>query len=271
MPDVTEAQMDSLQEKPRKGGSQPFLQPNRDATYLTGWLTRASRPADKGYRLQTIERLGRDPRDPCVLVFANGREEPRRFRVKRQGDLMRNPRMALVSISDGWLDVPHLTPGENEDFWTALCRFAAVLTEEDELDQTREWVEAMLPACMPLNGYTLVPDGRHDALMAIRHAGEFRKPDAMSMVRPAEDQRWQQRPCRFIDSQTGDQWIRQGEAAAYLRWVIGVEPLAHTTLRSRLREIGVVGRRFEDYRPPHPKLGLYQLTESLIEYVDGAK
>lgn len=271
-PDYTAQDLDALQEKPRKGGSQPLLQANREPPYLSAWITRACRPAEKAYRLQGFDRLGRDSRDPCVLIFTNGREDPRKFRVKKQSDLMRNPRLALVSLSDGWLDVPHLTPGEIEDFWTALCRFGAVLTEFDEVDQTHEWIEQMLPSCLPMNGYTLVPDGRHDALMAMRHAGQFTKADAQSMVRGAgEDQRWQQRPCRFIDSETGDQWIRQGETATYLRWVIGVEPLPHTTLRARLREIGVIGRRFEDYRPPHPKLGLYQLTESLIEGVDGAK
>lgn len=269
MPDFTEAEMDALQEKPRKSGSLPYLKSDRDRQYLAGWLTRASRPAEKGYTLQTAERLGRDLKDPCVLIFANGREEPKRFRVKQQKDLTRNPRMTLVSLSDGWLDVPHLTPSEIEDYWSALCRFAAVLTEFDEVDQTREWVEAMLPSTMPLNGYTLVPDGRHDALMAIRHAGEFRKPDAQQMLRG--DERWQQRPCRFIDSQTGNQWIRPGETATYLRHIVGVEPLSHSTLRARLREIGVLRQHFEDYRPPHPKLDLYQLTESLIEYMDGAK
>lgn len=267
----SEQDLDSVQEKPRKGGSQPLLQANRDPAYIGGWITRATRPAEQGYHLQTIERLGRDPRDPVVLIYANGREEARRFRVKQQKELMKSPRLTLVSLSDGWLDVPHLTPGEQEDFWTAVCRYAAVLTEFDETDQTREWMEQMLPATMPLNGYSLVPDARHDALMAIRHAGEFTKPDAQQMLRGGEDQRWQQRPSRFIDSNTGEQWIRPGETATYLRHIVGVEPLSHSTLRARLREIGVVGRQFEDYRPPHPKLGLYQLSESLIEFVDGPK
>jgi hypothetical protein len=56
-----------------------------------------------------------------------------------------------------------------------------------------------------------------------------------------------------------------------VRWVVGVEPLAHGTLRARLYEIGVVHRYFEDYRPPHPKLGLYQLTEALVEHVEGGR
>jgi hypothetical protein len=102
--------------------------------------------------------------------------------------------------------------------------------------------------------------------MAIRAAGEFTRPDALAMIRPSTDEHvYQQRPIRFVDAQTHEQWLRAGEIATYVRWVLGVEPLSHATLRSRLSEIGVIARPFEDYRPPHPKLTLYQLTESLIE------
>jgi hypothetical protein len=266
----TDTDLDVAQGKPRPKGTLPYLTGDRRPEFLRAWLTRACRP-EEGFGLSTFERLGREGRDPCVLVFTNGREGSRRFRIKRQIDLMRNPRMVLGSVSDGWLDVPHLTPGEVEDVWMALCRLGSVLTEHDEVDQAREWVEAFVPVTLPLNGYSLVPDTRHDALMAIRRAGTFAKGDALSMLRPSDDQRFAQRPTRFVDSNTGEQWVRPGELATYLRFVIGVEPLPHSTLRARLREIGVVGRYFEDYRPPHPKLALYQLTDELIQNVEGPR
>lgn len=270
MTEFTEAQLDVVQGKPRPRGVLPYLTPERSPEFLRAWLTRALRPP-AGWHVEAFERHGRDGREPCTLLVANGRDHTR-YRFKLQRDLMRSPRMALVSASDGLLDVPHLTAGEVEDVWTALCRLGQVLTEFDETEQTREWVEAFLPATLPLNGYSLVPDTRHDALMAIRGAGTFDRGDAMALVRPGEgDPRYAQRPTRFVDAQTGEQWVRCGETATYLRYVVGVEPLAHSTLTARLSEIGVVAQRFEDYRPPHPKLALYQLTEALIESVGGDK
>ena len=50
-----------------------------------------------------------------------------------------------------------------------------------------------------------------------------------------------------------------------VRLVVAVEPLSHATLRARLHEIGVVGRLFEDYHAPHPKVQLYQLPDELIQ------
>ncbi len=119
---------------------------------------------------------------------------------------------------------------------------------------------------MPLGGYSLGPDARHDGLMAIKAAGEFTKGDALSLIRGGDDQRYQQRPLRFVDSQTGEQWVRVGETATFVRWVVGVEPLSHATLRARLHEIGVVGRLFEDYHAPHPKV---QLCSALSEADQG--
>jgi hypothetical protein len=153
----------------------------------------------------------------------------------------------------------------------ALCKLGRVLTEHDELQQTREWIEAMLPVTLPLFGHTLVPDGRHAGLMALRAAGMFGKQDALSLVRGVTDHdHYQQRPVRFVDDQTGEQFVRAGETACYLRWVVGVEPLAHQTLRARLQEIGVVGKLFEAYQAPHPKAQLFQLSDELIEQVGGA-
>jgi hypothetical protein len=262
-PDYTDTDLDVVQGKPRPKGSLPYLTDDERPEFLRAWLTRALRPPE-GWRVERFDRYGREGREPATLHVANGRES-RAFRFKQQRDVTRSPRMTLVSISDGWLKVPHLTAGEIEDLWAALCRLGLVLSEFDEVEQTREWVESYLPATLALNGYSLVPDTRLTALLAIRSAGTFKKGDALAILRPSDDQRFAQRPTRFVDSETGEQWIRPGELATYLRFVIGVEPLAHATLRARLHEVGVVGKHFEDYRPPHPKLDLYQLTNELIE------
>ena len=265
--DFTADDIDAAQEKPRPKGSLPWLPKERVPLTLCRWLTLAFHP-EKGWTLQGYERAGRDLRDPATLRFSNGRES-RSFRFKTQRELMNAPRSTTVAISDGWLAMPHLTPGEVEDVWVALCTLGRVLTEHDEVEQTREWIEQMLPSTLPLTGHTLVPDGRHDGLMAIKGSGEFTKSDALSMIRPSngngDHEHYQQRPLRFVDAQTGEQWLRVGETATFVRWIVGVEPLSHATLRARLHEIGMGGRLFEDYHPPHPKLQLYQLPDSLIE------
>jgi hypothetical protein len=127
-------------------------------------------------------------------------------------------------------------------------------------------MQQLLDVASPVRGKTLVPDGRYEALMALKALGEFTRPDALTLLRGSED--WQRRPARFIDEQTAEQWVRAGETATFLRWVLGVEPLSHSTLRARLSEIGVEARRFEDWRAPHPKMVLCQLTDELVEYVE---
>jgi hypothetical protein len=269
MKEATDQQLDVVQAKARPRGTLPYL-PDRQPELLRQWLTRALRPID-GMTVQNFARAGRDPKDPATLTLSAGRDV-QTYRITRQGDLTKALRTTLVSLSDGKLEVPHLTGGEVEDVWVALCQLGEVLTEWDERDEARKWVEQMLLATLPLMGHTLVPDGRHDALMAIKHAGEFTRGDALALIRPSNDnghsafpQSYQQRPCRFVDEQTGEQWLRAGEVACYVRWVVGIEPLAHATLRARLHEVGVIGKHFEDYRAPHPKLNLYQLPEELTE------
>jgi hypothetical protein len=267
--DYTPDELDAVQAKPRPRGSLPYLPKERDPLVVAAWLTLALRPPE-GWRVTGFERAGRDPLDPCSLMLMNGRET-RAYRFKHQRDLGKTSRTTILAASDGWLAVPHLTGSEIEDVWAALVTLGSVTTEHDERDEARKWVEQMLPATLPVTGHTLVPDGRHAALMVLKHQGEFTKPDALVLARPGEDQRYIQRPVRFIDSATGEQWVRAGELATYIRWVLGVEPLSHATLRARLSEVGVVGRLFEDYHPPHPKLNLYGLTEELVESLETRK
>ena len=259
--DYTADDLDRVQAKARPRGKLPYLPDEPELEALCDWLTLAFCPPE-GWRVAGFERTGRDKSDPATLMVRNGREN-RTYRFKQQGELMTRPRVTVAALSDGWLRMPHLTGSEVEDVWMALCQVAVVQTEWDERAETTKWLDQLIRASLPLSGHTLVPDGRHAGLMALKHAGEFTRTDALAMGRPGEIEGHQQRPVRFIDSETGEQWVRAGETAAYVRWVLGVEPLSATTLRARLYEIGVVGRLFEDYRPPHPKLHLYQLTDEL--------
>ena len=249
--------------KPRPRGKLPYLPDDADLEQLCDWLTLAFRPP-AGWRIAGFERAGRDNGDPATLKVQNGREH-RTFRFAHQADLMAHIRTTVTTVGDGWLRMPHLTGGEAEDVWVALCLVGTVQTEWDERAETTKWCEHLIRASLPLTGHTLVPDDRYAGMMAIKAQSEFSRTDALALGRPGETEGYQQRPVRFIDAQTGQQWVRAGETAAFVRWVMGVEPLSGATLRARLHEIGVEGRLFEDYRPPHPKLQLYELTEALTE------
>ena len=127
--------------------------------------------------------------------------------------------------------------------WAGLCIYGQVMTEYDERDETRKWVEMLLDDTEPLRGYSLMPDRRHDALMAMRTRGQFMRTDALAFVRAAVPERVSlRRPVRFVDAETEQQYVRAGEVGAYVRHVAGADPLPHTTLRARLHEIGVQRR-----------------------------
>lgn len=192
--------------KPRPRGKLPYLPDGADHEALCDWLTLAFRPP-AGWRISGFERTSRDKADPATLMVRNGRES-RAYRFKQQSDLTMRPRPVVVAASDGWLDMPHLTGGEIEDVWVALCLLGVVQTEWDERAETIKWCEQLIRASLPLTGHTLVPDGRHDGLMAIKAIGEFTRTDALALGRPGDTEGYQQRPARFIDAQTGDQWIR---------------------------------------------------------------
>ena len=267
----TEVEIDIAKGKTRPKGSLSYLPGGRDPDVLRAWLTRAFRP-DDGWSLDAFERPTTEPNDGCSITFRNGRDIVT-YRFKHQSDLM-GPKLRsmVLSVSSGELDMPHLTGSEIEDVWAAMCKLGSVLTEYDERDETRKWIEQMLTGTVPLTGRTLVPDGRWDALMAIRAQGEFTKPDAMALLSAArnETDQWLRRPIRFIDCQTGEQWLRAGETATYLRWVLGAEPLSGGSLKGRLQEIGVETKYFQDRRLPHPKARLYRLSEELAEFTGGS-
>jgi hypothetical protein len=249
--------------KPRPKGVLPYLP--GDTELLVPWLTAAFRPP-KGYEFEGFDRTSNRKADPCSVIFRNGRER-RTFRFERQADLAHmSLRSAVLGISNGWCQMPHLTGSEIEDVWAGLCTVARVMTEYDDRDEATKWMHQLVDEAAILNGKTLVADGRHDGLMAMRAKGEFVRRDADQLVRGTDG--WQRRPTRFVDDETGDQFVRAGETATFVWHVIGVRHLSRPGLKARLAEIGVENLRFEDYRPPHPKLSLFKLTEELVEYAE---
>ena len=257
--------------KPRSRGTLPRLPSGRNVELLRDWLTLAFVPED-GWRFDRFARETTDKTDGCTITFRKGRET-RSYWIKPQSDLM-GPRLRsiVLSASKGELDVPHLTGGEQEDVWSALCKVGTVLLETDEREETTAYIERMLDATTPLRDYTLEPDGgrRHEALIALRNCGEFGHPEARALLN-GNGEAWLPRPIRFIDRETGEQWLRAGETITFVRWVCGAEPMSPTVLRGRLARIGVEAKYFQHHHSPHPKALLYRLTPELIEYVESTR
>ena len=113
--------------KPRAKGTLPYLDDDLDVEGLRDWLSLAFRPAP-GWRVHAFDRAGRQKNDPCTLTLSNGRERAT-YRFDNQRDLYSTPRVAVHSVSDGALRMPHLTATEIEDLWAALTRLGQVLSE----------------------------------------------------------------------------------------------------------------------------------------------
>ena len=262
---ITDQDADSIGKKPRPRGKLPNLPDDESLDVLGGWLTLAFRPAF-GYTLEAFERAGKLRTHPCSITFRNGRDR-KTFRFGAQSDLQgARLRASALAISDGWLRMPHLTTSEKDDVWAALCIFGRVMSEIDDRDEAVKWIEHLLDASSPLRELSLVPDGRHDALMAMRGFGEFKAPDARQLASGHQDVL--RRPVRFVDKHTEKQWIRAGETFTFVKWVEGVEHLDRGDLRARLSEIGIEAQHFEARQAPHPKCMLYELTEGLVEYIE---
>ena len=266
---VSDEELDQLANngKPRSGKLPP-LKDDLDIDGLRHWLTLAVRPP-AGWQVHDVQFAGRHEIDPCVLTISNGRERET-FRFDQQRKLEIRPKSTLLRVSGGLLGRGVWSKPTVEAFWEALTRLGEVLTEYSELDETTKWMEHLIDATEVLVGFSLVPDHRHDGLMAMKYRGEFKRTHALALTRPMEDHARAHKPVRFIDRETDFQWVRAGEALCYLRIVEGVEPLPGPLLRARLAEIGVEAKHFEDYRPPHPKALLYHLTGELIEAAENS-
>lgn len=255
--------------KKRKGGSLPYLDDEilDDVEDLRAWLTGALCPRP-GWRIHEFERTSVDDlAQPCTLIVANGREI-RRYRFRSQHELASAGRLevAVPAITKGELRPPHLNPrsGEGHDIWTALCRMAHVLVEQHEEEQAREWMESLLDVARTLEGFSFADAAeRRDALMALHKAPQFTRLDALVICK-RPDEPWPRTPLCMIDRISADLWVRAGEAATFLRHIIGVSPLRDKTLEARWREVGIERRHFEDRRSPHPKAKLFRVPRGFL-------
>ena len=255
--------------KKRKGGQLPYLDDIvlDNVENLRAWLTGALRPRP-GWHVMDFERTSVDDlAQPCTLVVANGRET-RRYRFRSQSELASAGRLevAVPAVTKGELRPPHLNPraGEGHDVWTALCRIARVHVEQDETEQAHEWMESLLGVAHALEGFSFADAAeRRDALMALHGAPQFTRLDALAICKRPEDP-WPRRPLCVVDRVSADFWVRAGEAAAYLRHIVGVAPLRARTLQARWNEIGIERHYYQDRKAPHPKAVLYRVPRGFL-------
>jgi hypothetical protein len=261
--DLNAAERRKNRDKARPKGSLPHL-PDRDAplSELRDWLTRALNPP-KGYRFEDFARHGRQLSNPAALVLITPPGGHVTFRFREQKGLARpgNLRPTIYSVTDGLCRPGHLSGPEASDVWCALCSVAHVMTQQDERDETADWLERFLEVCEPEEKYTLEPAGRYDALVAMKDRGAFGRRDANAMLaNPDKSWGWRQ-PLLLVDSVTGRRWIRVAELATFVRTVMG-SPMGYGVLDGRLLEIGAERLTYESRNGRvHPKVNLYLLPE----------
>lgn len=274
MSPVYDSDADSLEarrkvRKKRKGGTLPPLDDEilDSVELLRAWLTGAFRPRP-GWTVQEFERTSAgDLTQPCTLVVANGREVAR-YRFRSQLELASAARLAVAvpAVTKSDLRPPHLNAraGEGDDIWAALCRLATATIEQDELEQAREWAESLLGVARIIENFSFANAAdRRDALMANHAASSFTRLDALSIVKHPEDV-WPRKPVCFLDRESRELWVRAGEAAIYLRHIVGVSPLRDRTLEARWKEIGITRHEYQDRRAPHPKARLYRVPKGFL-------
>jgi len=266
MADYTEDDLNQAQQKHRPKGAIPHL-PKRDApiSEWRDWLTRAF-AMPKGYRFDKLERHGRRLANPATITFltpAGGRVS---FEFPEQRGLARgaNLRATVVSVTDGLCRMPHLSNPECSDVWVALCSLATVLLEQDERDETRDWIEKFLAICKIEDKRTLEPAGRYDTLTTLKDHGNFERRDAQALLAPPSRAWDWTTPILVLDSVTGRRWIRVAELACYVRHVIGTS-LGDGVLDGRLIHLGAQRLTYESRNgAKHPRISFYLLPEDAL-------
>jgi hypothetical protein len=258
---ISEDDADQIGKKARSKGTLPYL-PNRDAPLSEhrAWIDRAL-AAPSGYRLESFVRHGRQLSNPAEMTLLTPVGGHVKFRFREQRGLARpnNLRATLYSVTDGLCRPPHLTNGEASDVWCALCAFAYVGIQQDERDETSDWLDKFLEIAKVETEHTLEPDGRYDALVALQERGMFERQDAQALLAPpSKAWSWMQ-PVVLRDSKTRRDWIRVKELATYVRNVVGV-PLGYGVLDGRMLELGAERYRYEARNgKAHPCVNFYLL------------
>ena len=253
-PEYTDTDLDVAQGKPRPKGTLPHLTADRRPEFLKSWLTRALRPPE-GWHVETFDRYGREARDPACCSSRTGASTPAtdsgNRKTSHEPRAWRSSRRPMA----GSTSPPNPGRGRRRVDGALSARLGLVRIRRSRASGRMARMFLPVAAASRLQLDTRPPIRRAHG---DTQAGTFGKGDALSHLAP------ERRPtlCATPDAvRRSSKRASNGCAPASLprscRWVLGVEPLAHSTLRARLREIGVVARRFEDWGGCHPKLGLY--------------
>jgi hypothetical protein len=228
-----------------------------------------------GYVVHEAERLGQYGSDPMTVTIrtpGDARNIVVRFRNQRDASKPSALRGAFAEATSGASRMKYPKPAEASDFYVVVCALARVTEDSTTADETAAWLVEYLGNADHCGGYTLTGNGVHDALEALRSRQEFTAPQARAWVagQLAPGDRW----TLFVDSETGEQWVRVGEFATYVRHVIGgVGHLGQHTLDALMKEIGSRRRLFVSDRRRrnangqrvggHPALSLYGVPTDL--------
>jgi hypothetical protein len=234
------------------------------------WLCAGLSPAD-GFRVDDFLRHGRNRDDGCELVVIAPGGRRLRFEIEEQRQLMSpaSLRATVVAATDGLLRPDSLSRAELEDVWIALCTLATVTANQSEKAVARDWIGQLERAAERIEGYTLKPPHRLAGLVALDRrrtfdnaaAGEYLSPDVPPADKP--------RPGLLVDCEEPDvRWMRVGEAAVFLRRVVGIPTTNQSKIDSRLAAVGV-GREFYATRGrathTQAKANLYRLPPTSEE------
>ena len=263
---------DQLQETTKRsnaGKSRWPRMPGHDADLgeIRSYLTQAA-VLPNGWVVESVERHGRYGTDPMTVTIRTPGEAPNirvRFRNQRDASKPAALRGAFMEATGGACRMRYPKTPEASDFHGMLCALATVADDSTVADETQAWVIEYVERADPVTGHTLRPEGRYDALQALRGRRQFTKVEALRWIN--EDLPPGARWALFADAETEEQWIRVGEFATYIRHVVGVGRLGQHTLDALITEIGGERERWEADRRDrgfdHPQLLLYRVPSDL--------
>jgi hypothetical protein len=234
--------------KPRKGGKIPPLGDDTldNPERLREWLGVVLRPRP-GWQVVDFD-YGAEVDTPCTITVRNGADQERyRFRSQRDFNSTSGFQLAVTTITDCQLRPPKMSANELLDVHQALCRLGTRMSAQDELEQAREWMVALLDAARPLLGHSMVNVAdRRDALLKLKALGQFTWLDALAIQKHPEDL-WPRKPTCLIDQSSRDMWLRAGEAATYVRHILNVR-IRNGLLTRRWGEVSIGYEHFDERR-----------------------
>jgi hypothetical protein len=237
--------------------------PDEPLSAVRDWLTKALAPA-AGFRVEDFLRHGRQRTDGCELVLLGPGGQRRYFEVGEQRLLSTagTVRATVVAATDALCRPGSLTKAEQEDIWVALVTLATVTANQDLKDEARDWLEQAEAAAERIEGHTLEPPGRLDALQKLVDRRYFNRLRALEYSDPLADPATKPRPALLVDKNTGERWMRVGEVACFLRHVLGTPSMTQPTIDGRLAAFYVDRKDFSAKGAAgYAKASLYRLPD----------